>query len=80
MKQFIEVEIDVPEGYHAVSYRKLQYGDLWMNQAGGVEVWRASCPSFADHFVLKESVKLSDDEATERTRDILEAKYSGAQC
>lgn len=75
-KQFLEIEIDVPEGYQAVGYRNVKFRELFLNGKGTAEVWRAVQPSTFLHVILKEVKPLSDEEATERTRDILEAMHA----
>lgn len=75
-KQYLEIEIDVPEGYQAIGYRQVKYGEKWLSEKGVILEWKDFVPSWSRQFILKEVKPLSDEEATERTRDILEAMHA----
>jgi hypothetical protein len=75
-KQFLEIELDVPEGYEAIGYRRVESGETFLSLDGEVLHWLGACKSIASHIIVRKTKKLSDEEATEQTRDRLEALHN----
>lgn len=70
MKQVIEVEVDVPDGYRCVGVGRAKNGDVFMpdHEDGKVDVW-FGYPSMGIYFLLEEDTPLPIGSMVEASDD-----------